>query len=85
MVWKALDERKLNYNAVVSYLQYNRPVLFAGDAEEFLFNCFDANGKFTRSAAAWMLWKVWWRQMYFFKKERKLIIVFCSVWGVQAW
>lgn len=59
LVWKALDERKLHYNSVVAFLQYNRPILFASDAEEFLFHCFDASGKFTRSAVAWMLWKVW--------------------------
>ena len=54
LVLKALEERKLHYGAVVSVLQYNRPVLFAGDAEEFLFHCFDASGKFTRSAVAWV-------------------------------
>ena len=46
--------RKLNYNAVVSFLQYNRPASFA-DAEEFLYHCFDDAGRFTRGAAAWLL------------------------------
>lgn len=52
----ALNEppRKLNYNAVVSFLQYNRPASFA-DTEEFLYSCFDEQGRFTRGAAAWLL------------------------------
>lgn len=56
--WKAIDQRKVHYGSVVAFLQYNRPVIFAGDAEEFLFHCFDvATGQFTREAVAWMLWK----------------------------
>jgi hypothetical protein len=41
----------------VSFLQYNRPIKFASDAEEFLFHCFTADGQFTRETVAWMLWK----------------------------
>jgi hypothetical protein len=49
--------RKLNYNAVVSFLQYNRPPGF-DDAEEFLYHAFDEEGRFTRGAAAWLLLRV---------------------------
>jgi hypothetical protein len=56
-VWRALDQRKLHYASVVAFLQYNRPIKFATDAEEFLFHCFSSDGQFTRETAAWMLWK----------------------------
>jgi hypothetical protein len=53
----ALNDRKIAYNAVVSFLQYNRPQTFP-DAEDFLYHCFDDEGKFTRGAAAWLLFKI---------------------------
>ncbi len=56
-VWRAMDQRKLHYASVVAFLQYNRPIKFATDAEEFLFHCFSSDGQFTRETAAWMLWK----------------------------
>jgi hypothetical protein len=58
VVLAALNDppRRLNYEATVSFLQYNRPPSFA-DAEDFLYHCFDDNGKFTRGAAAWLLHK----------------------------
>lgn len=59
-VHRAVNEppRKLNYNTVVSYLQYHRPEKFGTDAEEFLFHCFDTSGLFTRGAVAWMLYQM---------------------------
>jgi len=61
-ILKALnDDRKLHYNSVVSFLQYNRPAGEAekfSDAEEFLYHCFDEEGKFTMGAVAWLLYKM---------------------------
>jgi hypothetical protein len=54
---QALQDRKIHYVSVVSFLQYNRPIKFASDAEEFLFHCFTVDGQFTRETVAWMLWK----------------------------
>ncbi len=58
VVLAALNDppRRLNYEATVSFLQYNRPSSFS-DAEDFLYHCFDDDGKFTRGAAAWLLHK----------------------------
>lgn len=59
-VEKALNEapRKLHYNSVVSFLQYNRPAAFKSDPEEFLYHCFDTEGRFTRNTVAYVLWKM---------------------------
>lgn len=59
-VARALNEepRKLNYNSIVSYLQYNRPEKFGEDVEEFLYHCFDVNGKFTNGCVAWLLYRM---------------------------
>ena len=56
-VWRALNERKIHYASVVAFLQYNRPIKFVDDAEEFLFHCFNSAGLFTRQTAAYLLWK----------------------------
>lgn len=59
-ILKALNEppRRLHYNSIVSFLQYNRPERFGNDQDEFLFHCFDENGAFTKGAVAWMLYKI---------------------------
>lgn len=60
IIAQALNEppRKLNYNSVVTFLQYNRPDRFKADPEEFLYSCFDEEGNFTRGAIMWMLYKM---------------------------
>jgi hypothetical protein len=59
-VMKALNDqpRKLHYNSIVSYLQYNRPEMFKSDPEEFLYNCFDVAGNFSVRSVLWMLFKM---------------------------
>ncbi len=56
-VRKAITDRKLPYNSVVSYLQYHRPPMFSASnlQEEFLYHCFDAEGRLTEGALVWML------------------------------
>ncbi len=56
---KALNSnpRKLHYNSVVSFLQYNRPSKFRDDQEGFLYSCFDAEGKFSKAAIVWLLFQ----------------------------
>jgi len=53
----AIADRKLSYNSVVSYLQYHRPPKFAAShlQEEFLYHCFDEEGRLTQGALVWML------------------------------
>ncbi len=40
----SLNDRKVSYNAIVSFLQYNRPASFT-DSDEFLYHCFDDGEK----------------------------------------
>ncbi len=56
-ILRALNDvpRRLVYASAIAFLQYNRPERFGTDAEEFLFHCFDTNGKFTVGCAAWLL------------------------------
>ena len=57
---QALNEppRRINYDAIIGFLKYNRPEEEFPDPEEFMWHLFDEEGNFTRGVVAWILYKM---------------------------